>query len=112
MSQHDPRLNRHNTSDLLCEVVVVAAGAAVLSAAVAFARSLRSAVVIDGGDPRNAAPADARGSRHGSARSHLHQPSFCSKSRAPTATDAGTILLGVLQETPAGHVLNRTPRHE
>ena len=39
------------------DVVVVGGGAAGLSAAVALARSLRSVVVVDAGDPRNA-PAD------------------------------------------------------
>jgi thioredoxin reductase (NADPH) len=48
-----------DTGDLSCDVVVVGAGAAGLSAAVALARSLRSVVVIDGGDPRNAVSAHA-----------------------------------------------------
>ena len=39
------------------DVVVVGGGAAGLSAAVALARSLRSVVVVDAGEPRNA-PAD------------------------------------------------------
>src|SRR5688500_4772703 len=39
------------------DVVIIGGGAAGLSAAVALARSLRSVVVIDAGEPRNA-PAD------------------------------------------------------
>ena len=46
-------------ADLRCDVVVVGAGAAGLSAAVVLARSLRSVVVVDGGDPRNAVAAHA-----------------------------------------------------
>ena len=60
LSQHVQSQNRHNTAHLLCEVVMVVAGAAGLSAVVALARSLCPAVVIDDGDPRHAVPADAR----------------------------------------------------
>lgn len=59
MSQQVSTLNPRDTGDLSCDVVVVGAGAAGLSAAVALARSLRAVVVIDGGDPRNAVSAHA-----------------------------------------------------
>lgn len=47
------------STDLNHDVVVVGGGAAGLSAAVTLARSLRSVVVIDGGEPRNAPAAGA-----------------------------------------------------
>ena len=42
-----------------CDVVIVGGGAAGLSAAVALARSRRSVVVVDAGEPRNAPAAGA-----------------------------------------------------
>jgi thioredoxin reductase len=45
------------TTDTTYDVVIVGGGAAGLSAAVALARSLRSVLVVDAGEPRNA-PAD------------------------------------------------------
>lgn len=45
------------STDLTHDVAVIGGGAAGLSAAVALARSLRSVVVVDAGDPRNA-PSD------------------------------------------------------
>lgn len=41
--------------NLECDVVVVGAGPAGLAGAIALARSLRSVVVVDGGEPRNGA---------------------------------------------------------
>ena len=47
-------MNPVNPPDLECDVVVVGAGAAGTAGAIALARSLRSVVVVDAGEPRNA----------------------------------------------------------
>ncbi len=47
------------TNGLTHDVAIIGGGAAGLSAAVALARSLRSVVVVDAGEPRNAPAADA-----------------------------------------------------
>ena len=47
-------MNPVNPPDLECDVVVVGAGAAGTAGSIALARSLRSVVVVDAGEPRNA----------------------------------------------------------
>ncbi|MGO3146493.1 MAG: NAD(P)/FAD-dependent oxidoreductase [Leucobacter sp.] len=46
--------NQHQTPNIEADVAVLGGGSAGLAAAIALARSLRSVVVIDGGEPRNA----------------------------------------------------------
>ena len=52
-------MTRTAAADSSVDVIVVGAGAAGLAGAVALGRSLRSVIVIDGGDPRNAVSAHA-----------------------------------------------------
>lgn len=59
MSHYIPGHDPHSSRDSSVDVIVVGAGAAGLAGAVALGRSLRSVIVIDGGDPRNAVSAHA-----------------------------------------------------
>src|SRR5699024_10627697 len=57
---HDQQARRSlMTSNEAVDVAIIGGGVAGLSAAVALARSLRSVIVVDGGEPRNIPAAGA-----------------------------------------------------
>lgn len=78
-----------NTTD--CDVVVIGAGPAGLAAAIALARSRRSVVVIDAGQPRNA-PASAAHNVLGNEGIAPHQ--LLTKGRAEAEAYGVTIMAG------------------
>ncbi|BDD82290.1 thioredoxin reductase [Tsukamurella pulmonis] len=59
--KNDPRDRDRQDGGRHVEVVIVGGGAAGLSAAVTLARALRSVIVLDGGEPRNAPAAAVHG---------------------------------------------------
>jgi thioredoxin reductase len=73
------------------DVIVIGGGPAGLSGAVALARSLRSVLVVDAGDPRNA-PAD--GIHNYLTRDGMTPGEFAAAGRAEVAGYGGTVLDG------------------